>query len=99
MIEQDKILKAIFEVVKQMNKELPQELQLVASRDTVLFGQHGKLDSLGLVNFIVASEQKIREDFGKPITLADERAMSQRNSPFRTIGTLTDYIFELLKEQ
>jgi acyl carrier protein len=99
MVDKEKILQAIFGVVDEMNRELPKNLQLTASRDTALFGQDGKLDSLGLVNFIVASEQKIREDFGQPITLADERAMSQRNSPFRTIGTLTDYIFELLKEQ
>jgi len=30
--------------------------------------------------------------------LADEKAMSQRASPFRTVATVTDYIEKLLSE-
>jgi D-alanine--poly(phosphoribitol) ligase subunit 2 len=59
--------------------------------ETSLFGQEGILDSLGLVTLIVSVEQAIEDAFGLSVTLADEKAMSQRHSPYRTVGTLADY--------
>jgi len=35
---------------------------------------------------------------GKKVVLADERAMSRRNSPFRTVGTLGELLHERLGE-
>lgn len=98
MIDKEKVLQSIYGVVDEMNMELPEEQFMEKSEDFVLFGKSGKLDSLGLVTFIVAVEQKFQEDLGVTITLADERAMSQKRSPFATIGTLADYTFSLLKE-
>ena len=57
------------------------------------------LDSLGLVELVVEVEQRLRRDHGADVTLADERAMSQRRSPFRTVGTLADYVGELIGER
>ena len=51
-----------------------------------------------LVRLIVIIEQNIEDEFDISLTIADERAMSQKQSPFRTIGTLVDYIDILLKE-
>ena len=61
-------------------------------------GQGSKLDSLGLINLIVAVEQNVEDKFDITITLADERAMSQEISPFRTVGSLADYIEMILVE-
>ena len=88
----------IINAVKEINEQLPQEQQLGQSTKTVLFGKDGKLDSLGLVNFLVIIEQNIEDEFDVSFTIADERAMSQKRSPFRTIGTLADYIDMHLKE-
>ena len=84
--------------VKEINEQLPQEQQLEQSTKTVLFGKDGKLDSLGLVTLLVTIEQNIEDEFDVSITLADERAMSQKNSPFRTIGTLAEYLNMILNE-
>ena len=35
----------------------------------------------------------------KVISLTDEKAMSQKNSPFKNIGTLIDYITMILDEK
>ena len=86
----------IFTTVDEVNQLLPPGQQLKKSVDTVIFGGEGRLDSLGLVTFIVAVEQKIAETFGTSLTLADEKAMSQKNSPFRSIGALAGYIEQLL---
>jgi hypothetical protein len=36
--------------------------------------------------------------FGRDLVLADEKAVSQFHSPFRTVGTLTTFIAERLQE-
>ena len=98
MVSRDKIIQTIFDVIDELKQQVPVIQQLDKSVDTVLFGQSGQLDSLGLVNLIVATEQKIEEEFGVAMTLADEKALSRKSSPFRTIGTLADYISLLLEE-
>jgi hypothetical protein len=69
------------------------------SEDTCLIGRRAALDSLGLVTLIVDLEQKIEETFDIALTLANERAMSQKHSPFLTVGSLATYICTLLDEQ
>lgn len=90
----DVVLKAI----DGLNKTLPKKERLEKSLSTPIYGRKSKLDSLGLVNLIVAIEQQIEDEFDVTLTLADERAMSQEHSPFKDIGTLVDYINILLDE-
>ena len=71
-----------------------QEMDVAA--DTEIFGGNSKLDSLGLVTFLVSLEQKIEDAYGIQITIADEKAMSLKNSPFRTVGSLSDYLSRLI---
>ena len=75
----------IISSVKEINKQFHQEQQLGQSTKTVLFGKDGKLDSLGLVNLLVIIEQNIEDEFDVSITIADEKAMSQKYSPFQTV--------------
>jgi acyl carrier protein len=56
------------------------------------------LDSLGLVRVIAELEDEIYDHTNKSITLADEKAMSQKASPFRSVASLSDYISTLLHE-
>jgi len=65
--------------------------------DTPLFGREGFLDSMGLVTLVVAVEQAIEDELGVSVSLADERALSQRTSPYRTVGALADYADNLVK--
>ena len=99
MAVDEKVTGLIFNVVDEINQQLPKNNQLKKSTDTILFGKSGVLDSLGLVNFIVSTEQKIEEELETTISLTDEKAMSQKNSPFKSIGTLADYIVSILKEK
>ena len=88
----------IINAVQEINERLPKEQQISKTSKTVLFGKDGLLDSLGLVNFLVTIEQNIEDEFDVSITIADEKAMSQKYSPFRTIGTLTNYINMVLND-
>ncbi len=95
----DRIKIVIMNSIEEINRQLENEHQLEKSTNTVLYGEDGKLDSLGLINLVVAVEQNIEDEFDVTITLADERAMSQKHSPFMTIESLEDYIEILLEEE
>jgi acyl carrier protein len=98
MIDQDRIRDILFEAVKEANVELPPDSRLPLSIDTVLFGVDGRLDSIGLVSFVLSVEERLHDAFPYPLSLSDERAMSQRNSPFRSLRTLQTYVVALLEE-
>jgi len=99
MVSKEIITHTIFKAVNEINKRLSKKQQLIKSISTILSGSDDKLDSLGLVNLIVAIEQNIEDEFEVSITIADERAMSQKHSPFKTVGSLADYIEMLLNEE
>jgi len=98
-MEMTDILNKVMEAVEELNLQLEEHQQIAVAPDTVLFGKGGKLDSLGLVNLIVILEGILQDAYNLEIALADERAVSQKNSPFRTVQSLADYIFTLAKEQ
>ena len=97
MIEKDKISEVIFDAIDELNEQLPEEQRLEKNLDTILIGEDGKIDSLGLVNLIVLIEQKIEEDFGIYISLADESDTSREGNPFDNIKNLQLHIFFLLE--
>lgn len=82
----------ILNLVQEFNGHGGHHIAAGLGAKTPLYGHDGGLDSLGLVSFIIALEQALQDELGLSITLADEKAMSQKNSPFRTVETLTDYI-------
>ncbi|MCX5900395.1 MAG: acyl carrier protein [Proteobacteria bacterium] len=67
----------LFAAIEEINQQLPSNQTIKAEKSTMLFGKDGVLDSLTLVNLIVAAEQKVQETLNIAITLADERAMSE----------------------
>ena len=57
------------------------------------------MDSLGLVNLIIAIEQRLTEDLGVSVSLADRGLIFRKNGPLRTVATLADYIYDILKKR
>jgi hypothetical protein len=66
--------------------------------ETRLFGGDSPLDSASLVSLVVEVEQQVNDQLGISILIADDRAMSQTRSPFRTIGSLAEYVQSLVAE-
>ena len=95
----EKITQILFSVIDELNQLRPPEEHLQKDLETPLAGDFGRLDSAGLINLIVVTEQQTAEELGIPILLTDDRTMSQVNQVFRTLGTLADYIHLLLKEK
>lgn len=98
MINTEKIREIIFESIEEINSQLAKDKQIQKSDDAVLYGQKSVLDSLGLVNLIVDIEQRFQDKTGISINLADEKALSQKNSPYLTVKSLSDYITRILND-
>lgn len=97
MTGRENVLEVIFDAVDNLNRQRAKDQKLPKSTKTVLMGENGSLDSLGLVNLIVAVEEKIEEQFTTSVVLSDQSLILSTTSPFRTIGTLADYITNQLK--
>ena len=99
MTARNKILEGIYVAIDEVNEQLPEDQNLEKSLETVLLGSSGKLESINLVNLLVAIEENIEETFDIPISITDERAVSEKNSPFRTVETLCNFVLNLLDEK
>jgi hypothetical protein len=95
----EKITRMLFNVIDELNQLQPREEHLTKDLQAPLAGDFGRLDSAGLINLIVLTEQKAAQELGRPILLTDDRTMSQINAVFRTLGSLADYIHLLLNEK
>ena len=96
---EEKLMQLIFNSIDELNEQFSNDIQLKKSKETIIFGKNGQLDSLALVNLLVVIEQNIEDELNVSLTIADEKAMSQEHSPFRTIETLMNYIQILLKDE
>ena len=68
------------------------------TEETVIVGPGAVVDSIGVVSLIVDIEQRLEMEHEISVTLANDRAMSQRNSPFRTPAVLADHILTTMRE-
>ena len=92
-------LSKLFEnVIKAFNRQIDDNSKLRFQPEQKLFGEGGALDSLGLVNLITLVEERIEDEYDITVSLADEKAMSRKTSPFLTIGSLMEYVSERLEE-
>src|SRR5438093_5778280 len=98
MENQERISKAVYAAVDELNEQLPKGVEVEKSLEATLYGSSGKLESLDFVTLIMEVEEKINAEFGTDITIADENLLSKEKSPFSTLGTLIEYLEDLLKE-
>ena len=97
MISKEKVNEIIFKCVDETNIE--EDTNISKDLNTILMGSDSEIDSLGLVSLIVVIEDAVNTEFDVSITLADEKAMSQRISPFKTLDTLSNYVISLLQKK
>jgi len=90
------IVELVLEVVKEVGEDQECQALIEATETTKLFGEN--LDSMGVVFLVTDLEAKLSDELNIEVTLADERAMSQKTSPFRSVKTLTKYIEMLVAE-
>src|SRR3979409_812040 len=99
MANDERVSKAVFSAVDELNQQSPGGVSVEKSLDAPLYGAGGKLESLDFVTLIMEVEEKINAEFGTDITIADENLLSKEKSPFSTLGTLNEYLHELLTKE
>lgn len=87
----DDIRATILSAMESVNLAREPDEQLEIGPEAPIFGPDCQLDSLGLVSLLIDIEDSFA-DQGLEIALSDEKAMSQKQSPYRSVPTLVAYI-------
>jgi len=90
-MNQPELLQLVVEAVREIWTLGGRNSSDSLDEQTPLLGRGAVVDSLGLVQLIVEVEQRLSSQ-GIVLSLTDEKAMSQRASPFLTIGSLVAFI-------
>jgi len=98
VVERSQVIDIIYAAVKEVMDQAGLPPPTTLTEDTVIVGKDALLDSLAVVSLIVEVEQALEQQHDVAVTLASDKAMSQKNSPFRTVGVLADHTLETLKE-
>src|SRR5450432_289096 len=99
MIERSAALNIVIASIQEVFAQTGMDAPGALTEETVLVGKDAVLDSLGVVSLIVEVEQRLETEHSVSVTLANDKAMSQRNSPFRTVGVLTDHVVAMVAEE
>ena len=78
---------------RDLNRQLPAEEQLEEGPDVVIVGEGGTLDSLSIINLLVAIEDRMRDRFGVEASLVD--AAADGAPEVATIGALASWLHVL----
>jgi len=87
----------VLEAMRLANLARDSGAQLDVSPEAPIFGPDSALDSLGLVALLLDIEDGLRAA-GFEVVLSDERAMSQKRSPFRSVPALIAAIRSYVRE-
>jgi acyl carrier protein len=87
----------VLDCISRLNQLREGDSKLETAADSPLFGDGSPLDSMGLVTLTMDVEDAFA-DQGVEVSLSDSRAMSRKQSPFRTVATLVQFIEEQMGE-
>ena len=89
-------LNIIYAAIDQLNEQSDGDEKISKQPETRLFGGDGGIDSLDLVNLVVAIEHHIEDTTGNTVVLVDESTMAMENNPFQSVATLAAHLDNLL---
>lgn len=90
MTAYDRAQAIVFDAIDVVNRQLSASRRLKKAPETVIVGAGGALDSLGVVNFVLAVEEKAAAA-GTAVTLLDEDMLLEQ-SPLRTVETVCRHL-------
>jgi len=93
-MNRERALELIYESLDVVNQQLPAAARLARDPATVIVGAGGSLDSLGIVNFVLALEEKAGDALGRSIQLLKPEWIIADEAPV-TIGSLATHLTTL----
>lgn len=88
----DRILKIIIDAIDDINTMREEKIPTENVLDLCLYGNDGVFESMYLVAFLSQVEEGIEDEFEVEVTLASEKAVSLRVSPFSSVRRLIQFI-------
>ncbi len=85
------IKQIVYKCLDEINLSLSDGDKLNKSKDELLIGDGGKLDSLALMIFLTDIEKNLKNHLNIDINVLDDKLMSNSNGPYKTIGTFIEY--------
>jgi acyl carrier protein len=86
------IKKIIYDVIDEINEQLTEEKRLEKSSNTIIVGEGGVLDSLGVINFLVSLEDRVATQTGQPVALLKDDLIDEQSGTLRTVESISEYI-------
>ena len=91
----EQALQLVYDAIDAVNPQLPQARRLAKSPATIIVGPSGSLDSLGIVNLVIALEERASETIGAAVQLLDDTAFIDTDGPFRSVDSLARHLATL----
>ena len=95
----EKALNVVYSAIETVNRQLPPDACLERRVETRLIGAGSTLDSLGLINFVVACEQALEDELGMSVSLTDDALMTNGDGPMQSVGSLAGFLAERISEK
>lgn len=96
MMVQDDVVKIIYAAIDEVNVLVAEDEQIPKTKTTPLIGDGATVNSLGLINLLVALEQQVETVLGNVVILTQDDVLLQPDGPLKTVGSLADYMLTLL---
>lgn len=96
MTTEDRLFAVLCAAIDQVNEMTGADCQIPKDPEAELYGKNGVLDSLGLVNLIAATEEKIEDEFNASLNILGQDPLSDRDRRFETVRSYMDFVSSLL---
>jgi acyl carrier protein len=90
------ILEMVYAALDESDAQSLNGVPVAKTPEAPLLGDDQGVDSLTIVNLVVAIEEQIHKLLGKTVVLVDEDSMALQEHPFRTVGTLAAYVEKVI---
>jgi D-alanine--poly(phosphoribitol) ligase subunit 2 len=95
----EEILRLVYLAIDDVEARSVDGVPVEKTPDAPLLGASKGIDSLTFVNLVVAIEEQIHKAMGKSVVLIEEDNIALQEHPFRTVGTLANYVERVIDKQ
>ncbi len=96
-VADSRVVALVLRAVAELNQMLPDGSRLREDTSCALVQPQGPLDSLGVINLLVAVEEQVEAEFGRRPNLTEVNIAPEGSSPLSTVGSLAKFVAERLK--
>ncbi len=93
----DRVSKALWEAVDELNAQLPSDRQVTRSLEALL--ANSVLDSLDIVLLVSGIENGLEDLFDIECPLTEDEALLAEDGPLKTLGTLLEFVTEFVRKR